>query len=464
MPRRLLHLSVLALLMTLALAAPAWAKVPRPLPDAGVSASSLSALGDVSASAPGLAVYRFTDIYNGSQYFTASEADRAYIMANLYDVYEYNGVFCYSSLAGDTLPIYRMYNKVDDTYSLATAYTRWAMLTYLPYAWEDDFSGPAFYASPTNAGAGYVPVYRFLGRAYPTQSREMDTYMHVADPVEKSVLQSVFGDWYYMEGVDFYVVPGNQAVGTGSISGTVTGPAGQPLAHILVHATAQYSAGTYSGVTNASGAYQITGVPAGNYFVSFNVWPRFEDMGTWSFAPLYYQNAHAPNSFTQVAVNDSGVTANINARLRWMPQPVYRFYNDGNSTHFFTPSFEEAVKVIETWPDIFDFEGVAYYTNPGNNTQPLFRFYNRNSSSHFYTASPDEAAQVMAKWSHVFAYDGPTYAVNPTPVANSVPAFRFYNKRNGSHFYTASAEERDTVIAKWSNVYTFEGPAFWIGQ
>jgi len=144
--------------------------------------------------------------------------------------------------------------------------------------------------------------------------------------------------------------------------------------------------------------------------------------------------------------------------------PVYRFYNFTNNTHFFTPSAEEADAVIAKYPKVFRYEGIAYYTNPANNTQPLYRFYNRNSSSHFYTASADEAAHIIATWPTVFQLDGQTYAVNPGPVPNSTPVYRFFNKTNGSHFYTASAEEADMVIATWPHIYTFEGPAFWLGQ
>jgi hypothetical protein len=42
--------------------------------------------------------------------------------------------------------------------------------------------------------------------------------------------------------------------------------------------------------------------------------------------------------------------------------------------------------------------------------------------------------------------------------------YRFYNLQNGSHFYTASAEEADMVIAAWPTVYRYEGPVFWLGQ
>jgi hypothetical protein len=144
--------------------------------------------------------------------------------------------------------------------------------------------------------------------------------------------------------------------------------------------------------------------------------------------------------------------------------PVYRFYNFTNNTHFFTSSAEEADSVIARYANVFRYEGIAYYTNPANNTQPLYRFYNRVSGSHFYTASADEAANILARWSNVFTLDGQTYAVNPGPVPNSIPVFRFFNKTNGSHFYTASAGEADMVIANWPHVYVYEGPAFWLGQ
>jgi hypothetical protein len=144
--------------------------------------------------------------------------------------------------------------------------------------------------------------------------------------------------------------------------------------------------------------------------------------------------------------------------------PVYRFYNTTNGTHFYTPSAQERDHVLATWPHIYTLEGVAYSTNPANNTTPLQRLYNTRSGSHFYTPSEQEAQNALARWPDVFTYDGPTYAVNPAPVADSIPVYRFYNLTNGSHFYTASEDERLHVIATWPHIYQYEGPAFWLGQ
>lgn len=146
------------------------------------------------------------------------------------------------------------------------------------------------------------------------------------------------------------------------------------------------------------------------------------------------------------------------------PIPVYRFYNFTNNTHFFTASEDERAMILATWPNIFSLDGPAYYVNPANNTQPLYRFYNTVSRSHFYTANPAEKNQILKDLSHIFSYDGETYSVNPAPAANSLTAYRFYNKKNGSHFYTTNEAEVASVQANLGHIYQLEGPAFWIGQ
>jgi len=114
----------------------------------------------------------------------------------------------------------------------------------------------------------------------------------------------------------------------------------------------------------------------------------------------------------------------------------------------------------------FAYEGVAYSVNPANNTQPLYRFYNRTAGSHFYTACDSEAASIQANLSHIFTYEGRTYAVNQASVPNSIPVWRFFNRQNGSHFFTTSSAEKDALTASMSlsRIYKFEGIAFWLGQ
>lgn len=159
------------------------------------------------------------------------------------------------------------------------------------------------------------------------------------------------------------------------------------------------------------------------------------------------------------AATDSGTAYFLAHR-----EPVYRFYNPGVGTHFYTPNADERDMVIATWPTIFSYEGVAYDTNPDNNTQPLYRFYNRVNNSHFYTAFAGEQDTVASTLGHIYSYDGETYAVRLSYVDGAIPVYRFYNPRAGSHFYTASEAERDDVIARLGYLYQYEGPAFYLGQ
>jgi hypothetical protein len=154
--------------------------------------------------------------------------------------------------------------------------------------------------------------------------------------------------------------------------------------------------------------------------------------------------------------------------LAWSiaPEPlvsIYRFYNVRTGTHFYTPSLDEANAVLANYSNVFRYEGIAYYTRASKNSQPLYRFYNRRNGSHFYTASADERDRVIASYSNVFTYEGETYKVTPAAEAGKTPVYRFYNIRNGSHFFTASLDEANSVIAQWSHVYRFEGPAFYLG-
>lgn len=159
------------------------------------------------------------------------------------------------------------------------------------------------------------------------------------------------------------------------------------------------------------------------------------------------------------------VTVTVNQRpAEPVRVAVYRFYSPRYGTHFFTPSAAERDMVMATWPDVWRYEGVAYSVNPAKNSQPLYRFWNRYNGGHFYTASAQERDSVFAKWPHVYQYDGETYAVSPGPAPGKLPVFRFFNVKNGSHFYTASAEERDTVLRRWGNIYRYEGTAFYLGQ
>jgi hypothetical protein len=147
------------------------------------------------------------------------------------------------------------------------------------------------------------------------------------------------------------------------------------------------------------------------------------------------------------------------------PVNVYRFYSPGTGTHFYTASDVEMVQVRQTLSSVMSYDGVAYTVDSASPaaTQGLYRFYNVRSGNHFYTASDAERDAVMSGLSSVYRYEGVAYMVSSTPVAGAVPVYRFYNVRgDGAYFYTASASERDSVMATLGSTFRYEGIAYYV--
>jgi len=145
-------------------------------------------------------------------------------------------------------------------------------------------------------------------------------------------------------------------------------------------------------------------------------------------------------------------------------EPVWRLYNKSNGTHFYTASEAEKNSVVAEQSQTYSVDGVAYQVNVASaaNSAPLFRFYNKKNGSHFYTSSVAEKNNLIASLSATYSFDGPAYGVSLTAPAGSTTVWRFFNKKNGAHFYTASEAEKASVMATLAGTYTLEGPAFYL--
>lgn len=94
--------------------------------------------------------------------------------------------------------------------------------------------------------------------------------------------------------------------------------------------------------------------------------------------------------------------------------------------------------------------------------QPVYRFYIPQSGVYFYTIYPSERDSILATLSNVFTYEGIAFYASPTPTAGYDPIFRFRNTLNGSYLYTISSVERDSILQSYPQ-YVLEGTA-WYAQ
>jgi Ca2+-binding RTX toxin-like protein len=88
----------------------------------------------------------------------------------------------------------------------------------------------------------------------------------------------------------------------------------------------------------------------------------------------------------------------------------------------------------------------------------IARFFDTANGSHFYTASAAERDSIITNLPH-YRYEGNAFDTTAT-AATGDDVFRFFNTSNGTHFYTVSEAERDSIIANLPH-YKFEGTAYY---
>ena len=79
---------------------------------------------------------------------------------------------------------------------------------------------------------------------------------------------------------------------------------------------------------------------------------------------------------------------------------------------------------------------------PEVKTVPMFRLYNPNSGEHFYTASASERDQVVAA-----GWNDEGIGWYAPENGKGEPVYRLYNANGGEHHYTLSTDERDGLVA-----------------
>lgn len=100
----------------------------------------------------------------------------------------------------------------------------------------------------------------------------------------------------------------------------------------------------------------------------------------------------------------------------------------------------------------------ATTTTTSSGSSAVYRFYNTSNGTHFYTASATERDSLRSSAQNM-SYEGAVFGA-PTSSSTATSVYRFYNKNNGSHFFTISQTERDSIINTMSNTYTYEGAAY----
>lgn len=145
--------------------------------------------------------------------------------------------------------------------------------------------------------------------------------------------------------------------------------------------------------------------------------------------------------------------------------PVYRFWAPSQSRHFYTISGQERDILIDRYPVVWQFEGIAYYAfyqNSEANLVPVYRFWSPVLNSHVWTTIESEKDKLLESAADIWTYEGVAfyaYDAGKAPLGTS-PVYRFWSAQLGYHFYTMVESEKDKLLTEYPNVWTFEGIGF----
>ncbi len=146
--------------------------------------------------------------------------------------------------------------------------------------------------------------------------------------------------------------------------------------------------------------------------------------------------------------------------------PVYRFWSSKTGKHFFTTRETEKAKLIEQYSNVWIFEGIAYraYARAVEpNLMPVYRFWSDKNTAHFYTISESERDKLITQYAEVWTFEGEVFYAYPEgwQPEGAKPVHRFWSDATSAHFYTISESEMNKLIDQYSHVWTYEGIAWY---
>jgi subtilisin family serine protease len=98
---------------------------------------------------------------------------------------------------------------------------------------------------------------------------------------------------------------------------------------------------------------------------------------------------------------------------------------------------------------------LLYSRQSGLNRYPFFRYFNSKNGDHFYTTAWSElGGGGVGSW----RYEGVQGYLSPVSRANTTKLFRYYNSKNGDHFYTTNWSELGSGGGSWK----YEGVAGYV--
>lgn len=141
---------------------------------------------------------------------------------------------------------------------------------------------------------------------------------------------------------------------------------------------------------------------------------------------------------------------------------VYRFFDKLTGTQFLTGDTAERNTLITTRPDLaYEGVGMAGVAADGSdpNAAPVYRFFDTRNGTHLFTTSKDEVNTITQTRPDLVA-EANSFDEHLTAQPGDGAVYRFFESTDGTHFFTASNSERASIAATRPDM-VYEGIAFY---
>ncbi len=97
------------------------------------------------------------------------------------------------------------------------------------------------------------------------------------------------------------------------------------------------------------------------------------------------------------------------------------------------------------------------------NLVAVYRFWSPKTSKHFFTINEAEKDKLIADFSDVWTFEGPVYYVYAQATGSAVvPVYRLWSSKTGSHFWTISESEKASLLENENQGWIDEGIVFYV--
>jgi hypothetical protein len=146
---------------------------------------------------------------------------------------------------------------------------------------------------------------------------------------------------------------------------------------------------------------------------------------------------------------------------------MYRAYNKLADRHLYTTSRGEfnAVVGLGFGDESTNNRGFAVNSTPFQGTSQLFRLYNLGSGTHYYTASINERTFLLQQTPVNFPFsqqvgwrdEGVEGYIFAAPQPGTTPIYHLYNVNSGSHLFTESLSQKNDIVRTFPTVWREDG-------